>query len=63
MLKFSVVDVLQHMAEWSLSSRPKLSNTCGTLSMIHDLWIFINLLEGPRSLKLIPTKPTILQVC
>ena len=39
----------------------KLSAIRGILSMIHDLLILRNLLEGPRSLKLIPAKSTILQ--
>ena len=42
-------------------SGSKLSDIRGILSAIHDLLILINLLEGPRSLKLIPAKSAILQ--
>ena len=39
----------------------KLSDIRGILSMIHDLLMSRYLLEGPRLLKLIPAKSTILQ--
>ena len=39
----------------------KLSDTRGILSMIHDLLMLVNLLEGTRLLKLMRAKSTILQ--
>ena len=43
------------------SSGSKLSDSCGILSINHNLLMLINLLEGLKSLKLIPAKSTILQ--